>query len=235
MPTSRLALNSLYFVGLLLLIFAFFFLLSPPHRTDLAWLDLVVACLVFTTIYLFLLSTTIRSFHLSAPILASLLWVTPIYVLAALGVLRYGWMNPLGFRLQLVLQMFFLFAYLVVVTAGWRGNQHATQVEQFEADQRGSVRSLQSAITDCELALVLAGDGAEPVRRRLMKLKEDARYLSRTSDSRLLELERDIIDDMQQLKQILANKSVAAEQSNSSSVLAKAEAALQQRINAATR
>jgi hypothetical protein len=191
---SLKALAVLYFVGIALLIFGFLTLVPAQLRANAAWLDFTVICIIYTINFpLFALwRTGSKSFTERIPQLSVFLFADPIYCSLALGIAYWGFVSQAPYRLQLIGQLALFFVASVLATVGWYGSEHVRSVAIEEAGTRSSLQRLKTSIAKCEVSLTGLNSEWERPRLRIVKIKEDARYLSPSSDPSLVDFEDEL-------------------------------------------
>ena len=201
----------LYFVGVALLLAAFFLLVPTEWRTHSAWLDLTIVFIVFSIN--FPLASIWRrrsgSFNAKIPALGLLGICDLLYSCFAIGLVWFGIQFLLSFRAQLIGQMSFLFLAAVVATIAWQSSAHAVEVAEEEQDTRSGLEALKAAIAHCEAALFTAVPVSEQLRRRILELKQDARFLSPSRDASALLYEQQMSSLVDDIRLQLGNGSTA--------------------------
>ena len=185
----------LHLLGIGLLILAFFLLIPPGARTHSAWLDLVVVCLVLSINFppFALVRLSLGVFDVKIPALGLLEVCDIFYSLLALGLVCYGVVYFLPFRLQLVGQLALLFAATTVVGMAWWASAHAEEVAAEEHSTRSGLDALKAALSKCESEYAVKAPNRNRERQLLLKLKDDARYLSPSLDLSAISYERQIV------------------------------------------
>jgi hypothetical protein len=185
----------LHLVGIGLLVLAFFLLIPPGCRSDSAWLDLVVVCLVLSINFppFALVQLGLGAFNVKIPALGILEVCDIVYSLLALGLVWYGVVYFLPFRIQLVGQLVLLFAATTVVGIAWWASAHAQEVAEEEHATRSGLDSLKEALSQCESEFAVKAPNRNRERQLLLKLKEDARYLSPSRDASAISYERQMV------------------------------------------
>lgn len=185
----------LHLIGIALLIFAFFMLIPPGGRTHSAWLDLAVVCIVLSINFPPLAIVQVASgiFDYKIPALGLLGVCDAVYSSLAIGLVVYGFFYGLPFSFQFVGQSGLLFAMSTTVAITWWSSAHAKEVAEEEHAKRTGLEDLKAALSQCESAFPTKA----PLRNRelqsLLALKEDARYLSPSSDESALSYERQMV------------------------------------------
>jgi len=185
----------LHLLGIGLLVLAFFLLIPPGWRTHSVWLDLVVVCLVLSINFppLALVRLSLGVFDLKIPALGLLEVCDIAYSLLALGLVYYGVVYFLPFRLQLVGQMALLFAATTVVGMAAWASAHAGEVAAEEHSTRSGLEALKAALSKCESEYAVKAPNRNRERQLLLKLKDDARYLSPSRDLSAISYEQQIV------------------------------------------
>jgi hypothetical protein len=191
----------LYFVGVALLAAGFILLVPPGARTETAWLDFAIVCIVFSINFpLFSVwRMNIGSFNAKIPTLGLLALCDLIYICLALWLMSCGGRYGLTFRMQLVGQMALLFVVATVVTIAWWSSAHVVEVTEEEKATRSALEKLKTAIDKCVASLSAKAPNCDRERQLLLRLQEDARYLSPSRDASALAYEDKIavlIDDI---------------------------------------
>jgi hypothetical protein len=213
----------LYILGICLLLFGFMFLVPQEYRGNVAWLDFVVVCVLFSVNFPFIATLRLRgaTFSEKIPGLAILLWADPIFCLLALGVIYWGFISHAGFRIQLVSQLVLLFSSSVVVAIGWMASKHVSEVASEEEMTGASLKNLKMAISRCEVAMV----GQEPTWNHeyelFRKLKEDARYLSPSVEPATISHEEEMVVLLQEICRLLDSNDPIRLKSDLHSLIAK--------------
>jgi len=191
-----LTLNSVLLacIGLGLIVAGFLLLVPPGQRNDVAWLDLLVAGIIF----LFNLSSLpivrprSESFAAEIPKLGSL-WTTHItYTSLALGGIMFGWSGGLPFRFQLLYHLALLFGLLVVVSVAGKASEHVGRITIAEQHKSDSLQTLKSAVTDCDAAFLRLDNGKSTEYSEFQRIKEDVRYLSPCDSPNAISLDLEI-------------------------------------------
>jgi len=191
----------LYVVGIGLLVLGFMLLVPPGSRNDVAWLDFIVVCIIYSINFPVIATWRLRgrNFSQKIPGIAILLVADPIYVVLALGVAVCGLVYGLSFRLQLVLQLALIFGSVVVVAVGWMASVRVKEVADEEQSKLESLQRLKQSLVLCEVAMA----SLEPVwnRERMLvrKLKEDSRYLSPCAEAAVTSHEEEMIALLQDI------------------------------------
>lgn len=185
----------LHLIGIGLLVLAFFLLIPAERRTHSAWLDLVVVCLVLSINFppLAFVRLGLGAFNVKIPALGILEVCDIVYSLLALGLVWYGIVYLLPFRIQLVGQMALLFAATTVVGLAWWASVHAQEVAEEEYSTRSGLEDLKAALSRCESEFAVKAPSRNRERQLLIKLKDDARYLSPCRDASAISYERQIV------------------------------------------
>jgi hypothetical protein len=185
----------LFFVGIALLVLGFFLLISPEWRTHSAWLDLTVLLIVYSINFplLSIWHIGIDSFSAKIPALGLLGLCDLFYSCIALGLMFWGVAHDMPFRLQLVGQMGLLFLAMTAIAIAWRSSAHAEEVAEEEQAKRSGLDGLKAAISQCETELSAKAPNRNREHQLLLKLKEDARYLSPSRDPSAISAEKQMI------------------------------------------
>lgn len=234
---SRILLLVLYVLGLVLLLAGFLLLISPAHRTPVAWLDLAAIAVAYSIVCWGVPSVLAagRGFHTRVPVLAILMAAMPLYCLAVAAFIYYGAVLPLGFRLQLVLHCVLLLLLLSAFALGLRGGEHIAQTDDAEASLRQGLNGLRAALEDCEAALRQSLCHDEALRQRILRLKEDARYLSPGNAPLQTEFEAGITGMVRQISQELRECHDDVPPPRAVALLGRTEELMQARRNSSSR
>jgi hypothetical protein len=213
----------LYVLGISLLLFGFMFLVPQEYRGDVAWLDFVVVCVLFSVNFPFIATLRLRGANFSEKIpgLAILLWADPIYCLLALGVIYWGFISHAGFRVQLVSQLALLFGSSVVVAIGWMASTHVSEVASEEETTGASLKNLKAAISRCEMAMVRLEPTWSHEYELVRELKEDARYLSPSTEPATISHEMEMVAILQEICRLLDSNDSIRLKSDLHSLIAK--------------
>jgi len=170
----------LYFVGLALLAASFILLVPPGARTEVAWLDFAIVCIVFSINFPLFSAwrMNVGSFNAKIPALGLLILCDLTYICLAFWLMSRGVRYGLTFRMQLVGQMALLFVAATVVTVAWWSSAHAVEVAEEEKAARSALERLKAAIDECIASLSANAPNCKRELQLLTKLQEDARYLS---------------------------------------------------------
>lgn len=234
---SLKALAALYFVGLALLAFGFMTLVPVQYRASTAWLDFAVVCGIYTINFpLFALwRTGSGTFTERIPLLSVFLFADPIYCLLALGIIYRGFVYQTPFRFQLVGQLALFFVACVVATVGWYGSEHVHSVAVEEESLKSSLQGLKSAIAKCEVSLTGLDSEWERPRLRIVKIKEEARYLSPSSDPSLIGFEDELVSAVNEITRLTGTHNATDMNSQIPPLLDRCEAMMSLRRQSATR
>lgn len=185
----------LHLVGLALLVLAFFLLIPPGSRTQSAWLDLVVVCIVLSINFppFAFVRLGLGVFNVKIPALGLLEVCDFVYSILALGLVLYGAFYFLPFRFQLVGQTGLLFAATTAVAIAWWSSAHAAEVAEEEYATRSGLEDLKEALSRCESEFSMKAPNRNRERQLVLKLKEDARYLSPSRDPSATSYEKQIV------------------------------------------
>jgi hypothetical protein len=185
----------LHLVGIVLLVIAFFLLIPDGERTHTAWLDLAIACIVLSINFppFAIVRLSLGDFNVKIPALGLLGICDAVYSSLAIGLAVYGFFYGLPFRFQLVGQMFLLFAMSTTVAIAWWSSAHAVEVAEEEHVTRSGLEDLKAALFQCESDLSTKAPHRNRELQLLLKLEEDAMYLSPTLDPSALSYERQMV------------------------------------------
>lgn len=197
----------LYLVGVVLLTSAFLLLVPDGRRTPAAWLDLAVLFAVFSLNFAlsFLWRISGSSFHERIPSLGVLGLCDLLYSVLALGVLFLAASTLWPFRLQLVVQLGLLFLVAVVATLASRATVQVAEVAQQESATRAGLEDLKVLLAQCEVAASTLPEASGSVLQHLLKLKEDARFLSPCGEASARGFEAQIVAQLRQIHSQLRN------------------------------
>jgi hypothetical protein len=213
MPTessSSTLLAWLYAVGLALLLAAFFLLVPAAYLTQVAWLDLAVAGIVYSINFsvLFGRRISIGSFSRRIPALGLLGLTDLLYSCLAMGLIWRGVLYTLPFRIQLVGQMGLLFVAAVAAAIAWNASEHADSVAGEESEARSGVQKLKAALARCEAEVTVHPSVPQRVRQHIFQLKEDAGYLSPCRDASALSYEQQLAAQVDEVRLQLAGETI---------------------------
>jgi hypothetical protein len=185
----------LYFVGIALLVLAFLLLVSPGERTHAAWLDLIVVWIVFSINFPVLSMGRMRvgSFSAKIPALGLLGLCDFFYSCLALALIFCGFSYGLPFRMQLVGQMGLLFLATTVVAIAWWSSAHAAEVAKEEHSTKSGLEDLKATLSRCESELSAKAPDRNRERQFVLTLKEDARYLSPSTNPSAVSYEKQMV------------------------------------------
>jgi hypothetical protein len=197
----------LYFVGVVLLAGSFFLLVPESRRTHAAWLDLAVIFAVFSLNFSlsFFWRISGSSFHERIPALGVLGLCDLLYTVLALGVLFYAASAGWPYRLQLVAQMCLIFTFAVAAAIAARGTVQVAEVAQQERATRAGLEELKALLAGCEAAASTLPEASGRVLQNLLKLKEDARYLSPSTQASARDFEAQMIAQLEEIQYQLRN------------------------------
>jgi hypothetical protein len=206
----------LYFVGIALLLVGFFLLVPPEWRTDAARLDLAIAFIVYSVNFplVSIWWSKPASFNSRIPALGLLGLCDLFYSICAIGLGWYGIVYLLSFRLQLIGQLCLLFLALVVAAIAWMASAHAVEMTEEEKDLHRGLDRLRASIGQCESEIFTRTPIQEQLRQRILKLKEDARYLSPSSDISALSYEEQIATLVDNIRLKLSDRSTPSTSSS---------------------
>jgi hypothetical protein len=205
----------LYVVGLVLLVSAFFLLVPSLWRTPTAFLDLAVLGIVFTVNFplFFAWSTKSDGFNAKIPALGLLVFCDLFYSCFALGFGLFAIHFLLPFRVQFVYQMGLLFVATATVGMSWFSSAHTVEVTEEEQVTRSGLDGLKAAISACEAEISIRLPIAGQVRQRLLKLQEDARYLSPSRENTALSYERQMAALIDEIRLQVGDTAISASSS----------------------
>jgi hypothetical protein len=86
-----------------------------------------------------------------------------------------------------------LFAGTTVVAIAWRSSAHANDVAAEEQSTRSGLEDLKAALSNCEADFSTKAPNRNRERQLIVKLKEDARYLSPSLDPSAISHEKQIV------------------------------------------
>ncbi len=185
----------LHLAGIAVLVFAFFLLVPAEGRTHSAWLDLIVVCIVLSINFppFAIVRLSLGDFNLKIPALGLLEICDAVYSSLAVGLVICGLVYFLPFRVQLVGQMGLLFAVATTVSIAYWSAAHAAEVAEEEHLTRSGLEELKAALSHCESELCTKAPNRNRERQLLLKLKEDARFLSPSRDPSAISYEQQIV------------------------------------------
>ena len=201
----------LYFVGVVLLASAFFILVPDTQRTHTAWLDLAVVFVVFSINFplLSLWKMGRSSFNERIPALGLVGLCDLFYSALALGVLIYSLHAVVPFRLQLVVQLFLMFAAVAVVATSFMATAHGAEVALEERATHNGLDELKAALARCEAEVGALPEGNGRALDSLHKLKDDARYLSPSREASALTYEKRLVAQLEEICQHLRSTGIS--------------------------
>ena len=136
--------------------------------------------------------TGLGIFNVKIPALG-ILWSLR-YCLHVAGIkAHYQGVVHISFRFQLVGQMALLFAATTVVAIAWWASAHAAEVTEEEHATRSGLEELKAALSRCEAQLSTNAPSRNRERQLLLKLNEDARYLSPSRDPSAISYEQQMV------------------------------------------
>jgi len=192
----------LHLVGIAVLVFAFFLLIPAGGRSHSAWLDLAVVCIVLSINFppFAIVRFSLSSFNVKIPAIGLLIVCDTVYSLLALGLVFYGFSHFLPFRIQLVCQIGLLFAVATTVSvAGW-ASAHTAEVAKEEYQTKSGLAELKAALSQCEAEFRIKAPNRNRERQLLLKLIEDARYLSPSRDPSAVSYEQQMVAQVDQIR-----------------------------------
>lgn len=181
------------FIGVLLILFGFFYLFEPEDRTKLSWLNLSVVIIVFLVNAGngLLLTWKSEEFHQKIGVVGVLWFMDIIYSVIALGVLIVGLAVALPFKLQVVGQLTALF--LLFVGTGWAitVKRNTEETQACESDCLFIISQIRREFEKLNISLERLGPTWSVEQARLSYSREETRYLAPviSDEARKLEIE----------------------------------------------
>lgn len=207
MTTGKIK-NSSYFILLLALalIVAGFFIFTPEaKRNDIFWLNLVVACLVYTVNHnnIFGLFSYSKGFDKQIAGMG-MRWVYSwIYSLLALAGVIFGFKKDVNFDYQLYYQLICLFILVVTYYLSFISSHHATSYQDEEKDLREGKEKLLELITKLELIFSRNLSTWEAEKKQAEKVKENVRFMTACNNPTAKILESEIITEVENIIQLV--------------------------------
>lgn len=155
MKRSNVILNLMFLAGLGLVLAAFLIFVPEERRTDVAWLNLAVAELIYVGAFgrFTILFRPLRSFADSAPLISAYWKYFGTCTFLAICCMIWGSRAGVAFEKQLFIQIALLFLFLFGLAVGyWVSERHALATVE-ERQTMNMIRVLQHAAADFQTML----------------------------------------------------------------------------------
>ena len=188
-------------------IFAGFFLLVPEEkRNENFWLDLIVACFVFTISCVIELGLIANSaFDKQVGGLGIRLSYIRLYSLLAIAIIVIGYFAKAIFNYQLFLQLAASFILLLGYFFSHLSSSYTSSVQAEQDIQRKGKDEIIKAISQFEVLISKDSNKFGAEKQKIDTIKESVRYLSPTNNSSTNELDAEIISTIQQAFSVAKN------------------------------
>lgn len=205
---KRRNISAIYFsLGILgeILILVGFLLLTPNGRGNVALLNWGVVSIIFGLNYFNseLLFPPTSGFSTRIPAIGIRLVICLFYTFLSIVWIFFGYRLNLAFKVQFLGHLGMVFIVLVVYVVARKSSDYAAQVEEIEV-------SLESILNSAryELKLLCSGfskdDQQDSLGYRLLSLQEELRFLSPVNDDRARNVEEQILELIQQIREIMS-------------------------------
>lgn len=216
--------------GLAIIAAGFFLLVSEEKRDEIFWLNLVVACFMFTVnlVFEFGIINTGRNDGKVAGLGIRLIYIR-FYSIVAIAVIIAGYATPLKFNLQVFLQ---LAAVFLLIAGYFLSHVSSTQAALVSSEQSKIKKGKEDIINEInQVEIFIARDASkfENERQRIKSIKNTVRYLSPTNDLNATALDQEIKLIIQQAYSVI--KKETGDNAELTSLLNKCESLLKLRKN----
>jgi len=188
-------------------IFAGFFLLVPEEkRNEIFWLDLIVACFVFTITCVIELGLIANSaFDNQVGGLGIRLSYIRLYSLLAIAIIVIGYFAKAIFNYQLFFQLAAAFVLLLGYFFSHLSSSYTSSIQAEQDIQRTGKDEIIKAISQFEVLISKDSNKFGAEKQKIDTIKETVRYLSPTNNSSANELDAEIISTIQQAFSVAKN------------------------------
>ncbi|MBR5240399.1 MAG: hypothetical protein IKW05_00530 [Muribaculaceae bacterium] len=215
------------------IITASFFIWGNREAVNIFYLNLLVSLFAYTILHLSSFSQWIGKGKEEQKSVASLgmkLTFTILYTILVFTIILLGKIIPeLTFKLQLIIQcvllLFFLFVVMGIIAAGDRASK--TQ-ESIDIKNEGK-NNIKAAINQLNAKIYEKADIDTEISSIIKRLTEDIRFLSPSSNSEAVKLEKDLIDEIKSVEIAFSNYELNKDRIHNG--LKKAEFLFQSRKN----
>ncbi|MBS1775325.1 MAG: hypothetical protein JSS64_03485 [Bacteroidetes bacterium] len=207
MKTTTKNFGTIVLLAGIAVIFAGFFLFVPEEkRNAVFWLDLTVACFVFTISCVIELGLIANSaFDKQVGGLGIRLSYVRLYSTLAIAIIVIGYFAKIQFNYQLFFQLAAAFILLLGYFFSHLSSSHTVSVQAEQDTQRKGKDEINKAISQFEILISkdAAKFGAE--KQKIDTIKETVRYLSPTNNLSANELDVEITNTIQQAYSVAKN------------------------------
>ena len=193
--------------GIAVIFAGFFLFVTEEKRNSVFWLDLVVACFVFsiTSVTEFGLIAVNSNFNKQIGGLGIRLSYIRLYSLLAIAIIVIGYFAKAIFNYQLFFQLAAAFILLLGYFFSHLSSSHTSSVQAEQDIQRKGKDEIIKAISQFEVLISKDSNKFGAEKQKINTIKETVRYLSPTNNSSANELDAEIMNTIQQAYSVAKN------------------------------
>jgi hypothetical protein len=193
--------------GIAVIFAGFFLFVTEEKRNSVFWLDLVVACVVFsiTSVTEFGLIAVNSNFNKQIGGLGIRLSYIRLYSLLAIAIIVTGYFAKVLFNYQLFFQLAAAFILLLGYFFSHLSSSHTDSVQAEQDTERKGKEGIIKAINQFEMFISKDSNKFDAEKQKIDTIKETLRYLSPTNNSSASELDAEITSTIQQACSVAKN------------------------------
>ena len=193
--------------GIAVIFAGFFLFVTEEKRNSVFWLDLVVACVVFsiTSVTEFGLIAVNSNLNKQIGGLGIRLSYIRLYSLLAIAIIVIGYFAKAIFNYQLFFQLAAAFVLLLGYFFSHLSSSYTSSIQAEQDIQRTGKDEIIKAISQFEVLISKDSNKFGTEKQKIDTIKETVRYLSPTNNSSANELDAEIISTIQQAFSVAKN------------------------------
>lgn len=204
--TTKTFATIVLFVGIAIILAGFFLLVPNEKRNEIFWLDLIVACSVFTIFCVIELGIIANAaFQKQVGGIGIRLYYIRLYLLLAIAIIVIGYFANVAFNYQLFFQLAAAFILLLGYFFSNLSSSHITSVQTEQDKQRKGKDEIINAISQLEMFFLKNSNKFDTERQKLDVIKKTVHYLSPTNNSFAEEIDAEITSTFQQAYLMVTN------------------------------
>lgn len=177
-------------------------------------LDIIVSCMIFTQFALFTLFPLINfgdSSHKEVGMMGIYFYALNFCCIVSIGIMTYGIILDIPFKLQLMWQLVILFILIVGCTAALLVGEKVQQIHHKEQILMHGKLSLKNIMDDFMDDIATFKDLDPIVKQKLQNVQESIRFLSPSSNSEALRFDELFSQSIEDLKILIRNTNLNRE------------------------
>lgn len=196
------------------LIIGGFFVFGESLEDKVKIMDIIVSCLIFTQFVQFSLFPLINfgdSSHKEVGMMGIHFSVLTFCCIASIGMMVFGIICHIQFKLQLMGQLVILFILLVGRVATLHAGENVQQIGRKEQVIMRGKLSLKSIMDDFMDDIAIVKDLDPIAKQKLQNIHESIRFLSPSSNSEVLRFDEQFSQSVEDLKILMRNTNLNKE------------------------